>query len=477
MMTNKNKNSNTSWPYHLYTGSDPRKQGSYVKCKNNPCLIHGGTDIIATSPEDAYEKANVNNSWGWNASAYNANDNNNVSMTASSNKKSLETGFSNDNESNTVIQEKSDDSEENHENNQSSELIDKSDKLSSLKENKNSKKNSELKDSVKNTYAPIKYDENGNRLYGVGEHLFAFPEVETKECHYDENTPGFIEARNQYLTEHGLNVYDSPLYHKIDSDITAVELSKQIFPDCVNTDDKDVYKSLAEKGKHALSMTTDLQRKALLSYFATGYRNMNQILEKKNPFEGFEDEKSSLKETKQSIRSITRFLNSHDDLLQLQQDTVLFRTRYMRRHRNKSRGGEELSYYKAVAESMKTGGDAMTSRPDFMSTAMSGYAYNNVAEDEDDEFETQFIIKAPAGTRGVAYTKAMEDEFLIDKNNDIKIVGIYETSELVYDSVDLKLSKKTYRSGFHFKTRPIIAVEIIPKKTKKNKENNADVKP
>ena len=58
-------NGNGSWPYHLYTGNDPKKQGSYVKCKNNPCLIHGGTDIMATSEEDAYQKANENNPWGF----------------------------------------------------------------------------------------------------------------------------------------------------------------------------------------------------------------------------------------------------------------------------------------------------------------------------------------------------------------------------------------------------------------------------
>ena len=73
---------NASWPYHLYTGNDPKKQGSYVKCNSNPCLIHGGTDIMATSPEDAYEKANTDNSWGWQKAEPDESNNSNVNEKA-----------------------------------------------------------------------------------------------------------------------------------------------------------------------------------------------------------------------------------------------------------------------------------------------------------------------------------------------------------------------------------------------------------
>jgi hypothetical protein len=47
----------TDWPYHEYRGKDPKKTGTFVKCHDNPCSIHGDSDIMASSPEEAYEKA------------------------------------------------------------------------------------------------------------------------------------------------------------------------------------------------------------------------------------------------------------------------------------------------------------------------------------------------------------------------------------------------------------------------------------
>ena len=47
-MTAKTKG---EWPYH----KDPH--GNWVACSNNPCKLHSGGDIMATSPEDAFAKA------------------------------------------------------------------------------------------------------------------------------------------------------------------------------------------------------------------------------------------------------------------------------------------------------------------------------------------------------------------------------------------------------------------------------------
>ena len=52
----------SEWPYHEYEGNVSSKQGTMVPCKSNPCKIHEGTDIYASSPEEAYEKANQLNS-------------------------------------------------------------------------------------------------------------------------------------------------------------------------------------------------------------------------------------------------------------------------------------------------------------------------------------------------------------------------------------------------------------------------------
>lgn len=39
------------WPYH------ENSHGEWVRCESNPCSRHSGRDIMATSTEDAYGKA------------------------------------------------------------------------------------------------------------------------------------------------------------------------------------------------------------------------------------------------------------------------------------------------------------------------------------------------------------------------------------------------------------------------------------
>ena len=56
-MNNSHKGEN--WPYH------EDKNGNMVPCASNPCKLPGGTDIMATSPEDATEKKNSGNVWGY----------------------------------------------------------------------------------------------------------------------------------------------------------------------------------------------------------------------------------------------------------------------------------------------------------------------------------------------------------------------------------------------------------------------------
>ena len=54
-MTGKNKG---NWPYH----EDPH--GNWVACSSNPCKLHSGGDIMATSPEDAFAKAHADDNAG-----------------------------------------------------------------------------------------------------------------------------------------------------------------------------------------------------------------------------------------------------------------------------------------------------------------------------------------------------------------------------------------------------------------------------
>ena len=46
------------WPYH------EDSHGRMVPCRSNPCSLHSGGDIMATSPEEAYRKANAGGAEG-----------------------------------------------------------------------------------------------------------------------------------------------------------------------------------------------------------------------------------------------------------------------------------------------------------------------------------------------------------------------------------------------------------------------------
>ena len=47
-----------SWPYHKDA------KGNMVACASNPCRLHGGKDVMATSTEQAYEIVNENSMVG-----------------------------------------------------------------------------------------------------------------------------------------------------------------------------------------------------------------------------------------------------------------------------------------------------------------------------------------------------------------------------------------------------------------------------
>lgn len=67
---NKNKNNNSNnnknggdWPYH----EDPN--GNMRPCASNPCKLHGGSDVYASSPDEAYAIKHANDSFGFSAPA------------------------------------------------------------------------------------------------------------------------------------------------------------------------------------------------------------------------------------------------------------------------------------------------------------------------------------------------------------------------------------------------------------------------
>lgn len=63
---NNNNNNNKKggdWPYH----EDPN--GNMKPCASNPCKLHGGNDVYASSPDEAYAIKHANDSFGFSAPA------------------------------------------------------------------------------------------------------------------------------------------------------------------------------------------------------------------------------------------------------------------------------------------------------------------------------------------------------------------------------------------------------------------------
>lgn len=65
-INNANSHSGQNWPYHENSNT-----GEMVPCANNPCSLHGDSDVYATSPEEAYAKkyADNNASMGFKANS------------------------------------------------------------------------------------------------------------------------------------------------------------------------------------------------------------------------------------------------------------------------------------------------------------------------------------------------------------------------------------------------------------------------
>ena len=533
MMSNQ-----TAWPYHLYTGSDPRKQGSYVKCKNNPCLIHGGTDIIAISPEDAYEKANENNTWGFNAEL-------NHSI-----KKPLMTPVFSDAEPHqshigkpSHVNQLADNdanistdpvlvtlSDEEHENNHASNTTDtimnpmlgltpsvmesKLDDVSTDANNTDAHdaSNEQSEDETNEYNAMIAAEHENDAHYESISAVKTNDEVAddgivSKDENNDEVVPKDIQAgeavhsadwlavhqyenederklideRDAYLKQHGLYVYDSPLFHRVDSKTTPYQLAAQVFPDAVKA--QDIGGELWERSNDVYDGLNASMKAAFKTYTNTKFKDINRAMRGVDMI----NDKNTLSKIKLMKRAMTKTEGI------LQKDTVFYRRRFIPENDNDSyyeRGKEELSFYRAVAAAMndyqnnkdahvnnnagmneagshdssssssayahKTGSsDApIVSRPNFLSTSAGGLYY-----DSGWHGYCSFIIKAPAGTRGMYMVDSRhgtEREFLIDGGYDYKVVGIYETGNMI---------KRASDDSFYFPNKPVIALEIVPRES------------
>ena len=431
MTTNHN---GENWPYHPYEGANPKLQGSYVPCATNPCTLHGGSEIYATSSEDAYAKAHQNDTWGFTTDkTVLANENIIVNNDVSMINQSSETDTELDSDSMTNTSK------------------------SSISNNTTTITDSKTTVNTMQTHANSKTVHDNNKT--------------VKLANTSSNQSGYATNKAKDIAiKQGLYIDGSPLLHRLTDDekrkylkigasqyglysesIDMQAFARDIFPGAVLAND-DIA-GIKTRSMNAFNNATDSEREAIKAYTDENYRYINKLL--RNGSLGDEYSPEFVNRINSYIKNINAFMHNHTVSKVIDKDTVVFRKRYLSES-DQLRGYEEQAYYKAVAKSMRDGSEPIITRPDYMSTTWD-------IPEHFKNLRCSYLIKIPAGTRGIDISDKNvynEHEFLIDKGYKFKVVGIYELSKLrdtmnYPDEPETKWSQDGY---------PIIALELIPSK-------------
>lgn len=459
MNTSKNKN----WPYHQYEGSKPELQGSYVPCATNPCSEHGGSEVYAASAEEAYSIAHKNDTWGFtNKSNYEQHvktDINNKNKTdkpqsaannlaqqlmakiyeMSSTDAELATLLSTDTASNNASTDNTatTNNNANNANNNDNTVSIAANAATNVNNNASDADNNV--DNMKTVKKPVKLNKANN---------------------------GYVNSKAKELAiKQNLCIDGSPLLHRLTSSeiekyetesdgINIQKLANDVF-NGVQLSNADIA-GIRMRSEEVFDTTTKEEKTAIHDFTSVDFSNINKALRDKDYFKkigGPKEENELIRENiNNHIRNISNVMHRKETSNVINKDTIVFRSRYCKENNKVKRGGEEKAYYNAVANSIKNGNESIITRPDFMSTTW------DVPDDFVDN-ECCYIIKIPKGTRGLDVSHhsahSTENEFIIDKGYQFKVVGVYEFS---------KLSKDTINDG---ETRwskhpPVIALELIP---------------
>lgn len=418
---------NNGWPYHLYSGNDSRKQGTYVKCANNPCMIHGGNDIYASSPEDAYAKAYDMSAWGLTSDKID-----NISISQKNNEKLLTPKH------NTV----------------SIKVFSKSKEKHSRKKKVALKSTASVSNKMKNVNSSNKYlvQKRANILNKLQKHNIKV---------YDNDAPVANASRL------GINASDSPIVFNIDNTHSTKEIAEALYSDeaqfaenhmndLVKRTDNVFLNDLTKDERNSISDYTDVNYYAINPYL-NGVRKISDKYELKGD--------ALMKE----INNISSGLSKTGDNI-VDKDTVFYRCRYLSSS-DESRGKEELAYYREVAKSTSDESrKPSVIRADYMSTFMKMdnmvigdmEKYPEAIQESHDKCE--YIILAPKGTKGAAVTNwsenPSENEFLLDKGYEMEIEAIFQTGKLNEES-GLSWERRGKENGKG--CAPVIALRIIPK--------------
>ena len=468
----KNKKPDESWPHHQ------DKHGDWVPCASNPCKMHGGSEVMAKNPEEAFEKAN-SVSWGsFGMSMNQKNDNIDDNETDTDNHKVkehaldgvLKAGMTslNANDNNDVMNDK-----------QKAAW----DKLQSAMDDNSHDEHKPVKKHVKlakkKTVKPVETSDDNMSKTGTitGSH-------ESKQTESSAGTISSSNASNtgiitsnrhlmkqravieQRLKDAGIDIIerpapsqevidemrnngeyirDNPLVFNVDSKVNTQELAHAIFKGADFGDEH--YKELIQRSNEAWDSMTSDEQDAIYQYTGSAYSSMNKALYKKN-------HKSAQYDTKKKIADMSSGLAKTENVCQ--HDTVLYRRRFLNEQDGNTRSREETAAFQALARvtGKKTAKPTFT-RANYMSTANRGF--NNSYHDQ-----VRYIISIPKGTHGISVEEhsshSSEDEFIIDKGYDYEVVGVFQTSEIRKHSNGIT----NWETG----CSPIIALRVIPKKNK-----------
>lgn len=468
----KNKKPDESWPHHQ------DKHGDWVPCASNPCKMHGGSEVMAKNPEEAFEKAN-SVSWGsFGMSMNQKNDNIDDNETDTDNHKVkehaldgvLKAGMTslNANDNNDVMNDK-----------QKAAW----DKLQSAMDDNSHDEHKPVKKHVKlakkKTVKPVETSDDNMSKTGTitGSH-------ESKQTESSAGTISSSNASNagiitsnrhlmkqravieQRLKDAGIDIIerpapsqevidemrnngeyirDNPLVFNVDSKVNTQELAHAVFKGADFGDEH--YKELIQRSNEAWDSMTSDEQDAIYQYTGSAYSSMNKALYKKN-------HKSAQYDTKKKIADMSSGLAKTENVCQ--HDTVLYRRRFLNEQDGNTRSREETAAFQALARvtGKKTAKPTFT-RANYMSTANRGF--NNSYHDQ-----VRYIISIPKGTHGISVEEhsshSSEDEFIIDKGYDYEVVGVFQTSEIRKHSNGIT----NWETG----CSPIIALRVIPKKNK-----------
>lgn len=456
MNTSKNKN----WPYHPYEGNKPELQGSYVPCANNPCSEHGGSEVYAASAEEAYSIAHKNDTWGF---------------TSHTNKSNYEQTVKNNQDDNT-------DKPQSAANNLAQQLMAKIYEMSStdtelatLLSTDTASNNANTDSTVNTTNAnnndnTVSIAANANNNANTDSTTNADNNVNNvktakKPVKLNKANNGYVNSKAKELAiSQNLCIDGSPLLHRLTSSeiekyetesdgINIQKLANDVF-NGVQLSNADIA-GIRMRSEDVFDTTTKEEKTAIHDFTSVDFSNINKALRDKDYFNkiGGSKEENELirKNINNHIKNISNVMHRKETSNVINKDTIVFRSRYCKENNKIKRGGEEKAYYNAVANSIKNGNESIITRPDFMSTTW------DVPDDFVDN-ECCYIIKIPKGTRGLDVSHhsahSTENELIIDKGYQFKVVGIYEFS---------KLSKDPINDG---ETRwvlhpPVIALELI----------------